>query len=294
MKPAAFDYRCPDSLDEALRILADAGDGAKVLAGGQSLLPMLNLRIVRPRLVVDIGRLLELDYLRRAADGGLCIGALTRHRVLESSPLVAAMFPVVPEVMPHVAHLAIRNRGTLGGSLSHADPAAELPLLARLLDATLVVRSAAAERRVAARDFFLGPLSPALRPEELLVAVEIPALAHQGWGFDEVARRAGDFALAAAGVVLQVEQGRIACARVALTGVGDVPLRCPGAEALLAGRELDRAPDQALLERAAQAACDGLQPRQDLQASAALRLHLAAVVVHRALRKAWQRATGAA
>ena len=294
MKPAAFDYRCPDSLDEALHILADAGEGAKVLAGGQSLLPMLNLRIVRPRLVVDIGRLLELDYLRRAADGGLCIGALTRHRMLESSPLVAAMFPVVAEAMSHVAHLAIRNRGTLGGSLSHADPAAELPLLARLLDATLVVRSAAAERRVAARDFFLGPLTPALQAEELLVAVEIPALVHQGWGFDEVARRAGDFALAAAGVVLQVEQGRIACARVALTGVGDVPLRCPGAEALLAGRALDQAPDPALLEQAAQAACDGLQPRQDLQASAALRLHLAGVVVHRALRKAWQRATGAA
>ncbi len=294
MKPAAFDYHCPDSLDEALQILADAGGSAKVLAGGQSLLPMLNLRIVRPRLVVDIGRLLELDYLRRAADGGLSIGALTRHRVLESSPLVAGVFPVVAQAMHHVAHLAIRNRGTLGGSLSHADPAAELPLLARLLDATLVVRSAAAERRVAARDFFLGPLSPALQPEELLVAVEVPAWAHQGWGFEEVARRAGDFALAAAGVLLRVEQGRIACARVALTGVGDVPLRCAGAEALLAGRALEQPPHPALLEQAAQAACDGLQPRQDLQASAALRLHLAGVVVHRALRKAWQRATGAA
>lgn len=288
MKPAAFDYRRPDSLDEALRILADAGDSAKVLSGGQSLLPMLNLRIVRPRLVVDIGRLLELDYLRRGESGGLLIGALTRHRVLESSPLAAEVFPVVPEAMQHVAHLAIRNRGTLGGSLSHADPAAELPLLARLLDATLVLRSAAAERRVAAQDFFVGPLSTALRPDELLVAVAIPALAHQGWGFEEVARRAGDFALAAAGVVLQVEQRRIVCARVALTGVGDVPLRCPRAEELLAGQVLE----PALLEQAAQAACDTVQPRQDLQASAALRLHLAGVVVQRALRKAWQRATG--
>lgn len=288
MKPAPFDYCCPDSVEEALEILSARAGDAKVMAGGQSLMPMLNFRVVQPALIVDISRLLELDCLRERADGGLSIGALTRHRVLETSPLVARRFPVIPETMKHVAHLAIRNRGTIGGSLSHADPAAELPMLVRLLDATIVARSVRGERLIAADDFFLGPLTSALDEDELVVRIELPGLAHNGWAFDEFARRAGDFALAAAGAVLQVTQGRITAARLAMMGVGDTPLRRREAEAALVGHSLS---DQ-VMATAVTAACASLEPRQDLQASPEFRRHLARVMVERVLQTAWARAAG--
>lgn len=290
MKPAPFDYCCPESVGETLAILQGQGGDAKLMAGGQSLVPMLNFRVVRPALIIDISRLLELDYVRERADGGLDIGALTRHRVLETSPLVAARFPVIGEAMRHVAHLAIRNRGTLGGSLSHADPAAELPMLALLLDATLVATSTRGERRIPASAFFLGPLTNALKEDELVVRVELPGLSHNGWAFDEFSRRAGDFALAAVGVLLDVADGRVRAARVAMMGVGDTPLRRPDAEAVLLGSDLG--PD--VIERAAVAASESLEPLQDLQASPAFRRHLAAVLTRRVLHKAAQRALGGA
>jgi carbon-monoxide dehydrogenase medium subunit len=288
MKPPAFDYCCPDSVDEAIDILSRHGSEAKVMAGGQSLVPMLNFRVVRPALVVDVSRLLELEFVRERGDGGLTIGALTRHRVLETSPLVAQRFPIIPEAMKHVAHLAIRNRGTIGGSLSHADPAAELPMLVRLVDATIVARSVRGERSIPAHDFFVGPLTTCLREDELVVRVEIPALPHDGWAFDEFARRAGDFALAAAGVMLQVGDGQITDARVAMMGVGDTPLRRPEAEGVLISRSLS----DAVVSDAVRAACAGLEPRQDLHASPDFRRHLAAVLMERVLRKAWARAMG--
>jgi carbon-monoxide dehydrogenase medium subunit len=288
MKPAPFEYSCPDSIAEALELLARHGEEAKLMAGGQSLVPMLNFRVVRPGRIIDIGRLLELDYVRERPDGGLVIGALTRHRVLETSTLVAQRFPVIPEAMRHVAHLAIRNRGTIGGSLSHADPAAELPMLVVLLDATLVLRSLRGERAVPAREFFTGPLSTVLRADELVERIEIPGLAAHGCAFEELSRRAGDFALAATGVVLQLEGTRIRSARVAMMGVGDTPLRCPQAEAVLEGGELT---DETLVA-AVRAACGPLQPRQDLQASPDYRRHVAGVLLQRALRRAWSHATG--
>jgi carbon-monoxide dehydrogenase medium subunit len=288
MKPAPFDYCCPDSVDEALEVLSTRAGEAKVMAGGQSLVPMLNFRVVRPELIVDVSRLLELEYVRERADGGLTIGALTRHRVLETSPLVVRRFPVIPETMKHVAHLAIRNRGTIGGSLSHADPAAELPMLVRLLDATIVARSTRGERSIPAADFFVGPLTSALREDELVVRIELPGLTHNGWAFDEFARRAGDFALAAVGVLLDVTGGRITMARVAMMGVGDTPLRRHEAEAALTGNALS---DQ-VMANAVKEACASLEPRQDLHASPEFRRHLAGVLMERVLGKAWERAAG--
>jgi carbon-monoxide dehydrogenase medium subunit len=289
MKPAPFDYVCPDSVEEAIDILSRHGGDAKVMAGGQSLIPMLNFRVVRPGLVVDITRLLELDYVRPRGDGGLVLGALTRHRVLETSPLVRERFPIVPQATKHVAHLAIRNRGTLGGSLSHADPAAELPMLARLLDATIIARSRRGERALAAAEFFVAPLTTALLDDEIVVRVEWPALpAGMGWSFEEHARRPGDFALAAVGVLLSIEDGRVREARIAMMGVGDTPLRRAQAEDLLHGQALDGA----LVRHAAAAACETLDPRPDLHASPQLRRHLARVLTERALHAAWRRAQG--
>jgi CO/xanthine dehydrogenase FAD-binding subunit len=291
MKPAPFDYCCPDTIDEAVEVLAANVDDAKLMAGGQSLTPMLNFRVVRPALIIDISRLLELEYVRERRDGGLTIGALTRHRVLETSALVASRFPVIPETMHNVAHLAIRNRGTIGGSLSHADPAAELPMLSRLLDAVIVARSVRGEREIPASEFFVAPLTTALDDDEIVVRVELPGLpAGMGWCFQEFARRAGDFALAAVGVLLDVQGGEIREARVAMMGVGDTPMRRPEAEAVLTGKALS---DEVMTD-AVHAACDSLQPNTDLHASPEFRRHLAGVLMERVTRKAWQRAAGVA
>lgn len=291
MKPAPFDYCCPDTIDEAVEVLAANVDDAKLMAGGQSLTPMLNFRVVRPALIIDISRLLELEYLRERNDGGLTIGALTRHRVLETSALVANRFPVIPETMRNVAHLAIRNRGTIGGSLSHADPAAELPMLSRLLDAVIVARSVRGEREIPASEFFVAPLTTALDDDEIVIRVELPGLpAGMGWCFQEFARRAGDFALAAVGVLLDVQGGEIRQARVAMMGVGDTPLRRPEAEAALTGKTLS---DEVMAD-AVHAACDSLQPNTDLHASPEFRRHLAGVLMERVTRTAWQRAAGVA
>lgn len=285
MKPSVFDYACPDSVDEAVALLA-ANPDAKVIAGGQSLMPMLNFRVVRPSMLVDIGRLLELDYLRETEDG-LRVGALTRHRTTETSPLVARMFPIIAEAMRHVAHVAIRNRGTIGGSLSHADPAAELPMLAILLDARIVTRSAAGGRVIEARDFFVGSLSNALEEDEIVVHIDFPRLlAGTGWAFEEFARRAGDFALASVAVLLERDQANcVRHPRIAMMGVGETPLRIPAAEDLLRGQPWS----EELMQAAVRAACDPLQPNADLHASPDYRRHLAAVLAERALRDAWSR-----
>jgi CO/xanthine dehydrogenase FAD-binding subunit len=289
MKPAPFDYCCPDTIDEAVEVLAANIDDAKLMAGGQSLTPMLNFRVVRPALIIDISRLLELEYVRERGDGGLTIGALTRHRVLETSALVASRFPVIPETMHNVAHLAIRNRGTIGGSLSHADPAAELPMLSRLLDAVIVARSVRGEREIPASEFFVAPLTTALDDDEIVVRVELPGLPPgMGWCFQEFARRAGDFALAAVGVLLDVQGGEIREARGAMMGVSDTPMRRPEAEAVLTGKALS---DEVMAD-AVHAACDSLQPNTDLHASPGFRRHLAGVLMERVTRKAWQRAAG--
>jgi len=290
LKPVSFAYCRPDTIDEALAVLADGRPDTKVLAGGQSLVPMLNFRVVRPQRIVDIQRLLDLDHIRALAGGGLVIGALTRHRTLETSTAVAERFPVIPAAMRHVAHLAIRNRGTLGGSLCQADPAAELPMLMRLLDATMVLRSTRGERRVAAADFFAGPLTTVLCDDELLVEVELPGLvAGAGWGFEEFARRAGDYALAAVAVVLEPGEGHVAGARVAMMGVADVPLRFAAAEARLIGLPIQSPLPEAFVDRWVADTCDQVPARHDLVASAAFRRHLARGLLARQLQVAWSR-----
>src|SRR5271156_5579720 len=239
MKPPVFDYVAATSIDMALAVLADAAGEAKILAGGQSLMPMLNFRLLRPSILVDINRISGLGYIED--DGAtIRIGALTRHFQLETSAVIARHLPIVSHAMTHVAHLAIRNRGTIGGSVSHADPAAELPMLAVLLDAALLIVSASGKRMVAARDFFLDALTVDLGGSELLTEIALPKLPRRtGWGFEEVARRHGDFALAAVATTLTLSGGRIAEARIASTGVGPTALRATEAETLLVGRRLN-------------------------------------------------------
>jgi CO/xanthine dehydrogenase FAD-binding subunit len=286
MKPPAFDYIAATSIDMAVAALAAAGGDAKIIAGGQSLLPMLNFRLLRPSVLVDINRVAGLAYINETT-AAIRVGALTRHFQLETSPVIARYFPVMSCAMTHVAHLAIRNRGTIGGSLSHADPAAELPMLALLLDATLHVVSASGERTVAARDFLLDALTVDLGGGDIVTEIILPKLPPRtGWGFEEVARRHGDFALAAAAVTLTVADDAIAQARIALTGVGPTPLRAADAETLLTGHALE----DGLINRAIEAVRAVLAPATDLHASSDYRRHLAGVLTGRALAAAWRRA----
>jgi CO/xanthine dehydrogenase FAD-binding subunit len=287
MKPVAFDYVRADSVREAIALLAEAGPDAKLMAGGQSLVPMLNFRVVRPSIIVDIGGLVELDYQRERPDGGMSIGALTRHRTLETAERVARRFPIIPEAMRHVAHLAIRNRGTIGGSLSHADPAAELPMLVRLLDARLTVESVRGRREIAAADFFRAPLTTALEDDEMLTGVELPMLPDgTGWAFEEFAKRAGDYALAAAGVLVQCADGCITTARVAMMGIADTPIRLDALERALVGLPATPEAIRACVARAAQ----DLSPREDLHASSGYRRMLSRTLLARVTARALERA----
>ena len=286
MKPAAFDYVAADSLEAGLSVLERAGADGKILAGGQSLLPMLNFRLIRPSILIDINPIPGLAYVEDTG-GAVRIGALTRHHTLETSSVVKAHLPVLAAAMRHVAHLAIRNRGTLGGSLSHADPAAELPMLALLLDARIGVRSRRGRRVVAARDFFVGALSTALGEDEILTDVELakpPAGA--GWAFEEVARRTGDFALAAVGVTISARDGKAAEVRIAMMGVGETPLRAPAAEAVLAGTTIGAA----AVAEAAAAVEAAARPMADLHASLDYRRFLVGALARRAIGTAWRRA----
>jgi carbon-monoxide dehydrogenase medium subunit len=286
MKPPPFEYVVAGSVEAATAALAAADGDAKVLAGGQSLVPMLNFRLLRPAILVDINRVSGLSHIREDGDT-IRVGALTRHHQLETSPVVARHFPVLSAAMGHVAHLAIRNRGTIGGSLSHADPAAELPMMALLLDATLTIVSPAGAREVAAGDFFLGALSADLEPHDLVTEIAFPKLpADTGWGFEEVARRHGDFALAAVATTLTVVNGRIADARIAVTGVDETAKRARDAEAMLAGEALT----PALRDAALESIRASITPNTDLHASADYRRHLAGVLAGRALDAAWRRA----
>jgi CO/xanthine dehydrogenase FAD-binding subunit len=290
MKPAAFDYIAADSIAMAVAALAQAGDDAKIIAGGQSLVPMLNFRMLRPSVLVDVNRIAGLDAIAETTEA-IRIGALTRHYQLETSPLIARHLPVLSCAMTHVAHLAIRNRGTIGGSLAHADPAAELPMMALLLNAELRIASAAGERTIAARDFFLGVLTVDLAASEIITEVVLPKLPPcTGWGFEEVARRHGDFALAAVAATLTASNGAIEQARIALTGVGPTALRITEAEGLLIGHALE--PD--LVSRAIDAVRAAIAPETDLHASSDYRRHLAGVLTGRALVAAWRRANESA
>ena len=287
MKPATFEYVVVDSVMKAVTVLSEARGEAKILAGGQSLVPMLNFRLIRPAILVDINRIRELAFIEETGNT-IRVGALTRHYELEISPVLAKHLPVVASAMTHVAHLAIRNRGTIGGSLSHADPAAELPMMALLLNARLHVVSSKGERTVAALDFFRDALTVDLGEDEIVTEIHLPKLPpNTGWGFEEVARRAGDFAVAAVAATVTASDGKIEEVRIALTGVAPTPVRAQKAEALLRGEKIETK----LIERVIEAVRSMIAPDSDLHASSDYRRHLAGVLTGRAVRAAWKRAT---
>jgi CO/xanthine dehydrogenase FAD-binding subunit len=291
MKPAPFEYLAPDSLDAALDVLARSGGDAKLLAGGQSLIPVMNFRLAQPSLLVDLNRVRELDYVRRE-DGGLRLGAMTRQRTLERDPLVAELAPLLRETVPFIAHPQIRNRGTVGGSLAHADPAAELPAVAVALDARFRLRRAGGERWVEARDFFSGLFATVLEPDEMLVEVALPPPPPRtGWAFLEIARRHGDYAQAGVAARVTLDDGG-ACreARLVFLSVGDVPVEAREAARLLAGAGGDA--EDAIAAAAEKAARDEIDPTGDIHASSDFKRHLARVIAGRALRRAFARAKG--
>jgi carbon-monoxide dehydrogenase medium subunit len=289
VKPAPFDYVLAGSAGEAVEALARHRDEAKVLAGGQSLVPMLNLRLSRPAVVVDINGAGELDYLRES-DGTLTVGALARQRKLER--WAAASVPLIAEALSLVGHAAIRNRGTVAGSIAHADPSSELPALLLCLDGAVVARRAGGERVVSAGDLYVAPLTTTLTPEELVTEVRFALPPPQaGWGFAEVARRHGDFALVGAAALLwRGADGLVAGARLALFGVGATPVRGLAAEAALVGNE----PTASRIGEAARAAAARLSPDSDIHATAEYRRRVAAVLAERALTAALARCGRAA
>ena len=295
MKPAPFDYFTPATLDEALALLAEHGADAKPLAGGQSLIPAMNFRLARPAALVDLNRIGELSYIRSERDGrgggATAIGAMTRQRAVERSEVVARAAPLLAEAMPSIAHPQIRNRGTVGGSIAHADPSAELPAVMLALEARFRTRSATGERSVPASEFFKGLLETALQPGELLVEIAVPPLLpRSGTAFLELARRHGDYALVGVAAVVTLDaRGRCTAARITFLSVGDGPVLATEAGKTLAGQT----PSEELLRAAADAAATrDVDPPSDIHASAAYRRQLVAVLTRRALARAFERAEG--
>jgi CO/xanthine dehydrogenase FAD-binding subunit len=283
MKPPPFEYDAPETLDGVLTLLAEHADDAKVLAGGQSLVPLLNFRLARPARIVDINRVGELDYIRRRA-GRLHIGALTRQASLERSDIVGAYWPLLHDALRWVAHPQIRNRGTVGGSIAHADSAAELPVALAALDGAVRVRSARGERTVGWRELFVTHLTTSLDPDELLVEVEVPPVTPQtGTAFAEYARRHGDFALGGASVTITLDpSGTCVTAAVALLGAAPTPIRAGEAERVLVGRPVD----EGAVREAAAAAVRDVNPTGDIHGGSAYRRRLIEAMVRRAITEA--------
>jgi len=284
MKPAPFRYHAPDSIGEALHLLAEHGDEAKVLAGGQSLIPAMNFRLAQPAVLIDLRRIGTLAYLREDGER-LAIGAMTRQREVERSRLVAEMAPLVHQTMPLIAHPQIRNQGTFGGSIAHADPSAELPAVAVATDAVCRIRSVRGERTVGAAEFFTDLFETALEPDELLVEVAVPAVRPRtGTAFQEVARRHGDYALVGVAATVTLDgDGRLEDARIVLMSVGPGPVAAVKARQRLLGE----APGEALVAEAAKvAAQEDVDPPGDIHASVPYRRRLAEVLTRRALTEA--------
>jgi carbon-monoxide dehydrogenase medium subunit len=288
MKLPPVEYEAPTTVAEAIDLLAEHGDEASVLAGGQSLIPLLALRLARPAVLIDINGVAGL-YGVSATDGQVAIGATTREYVAEESGIVAGTLPLLAAALPLIGHEAIRSRGTIGGSLAHADPAAELPAVARALDAEFVVRGPSGERVIPAAQWFEGYLTTARRGDELLVEVRFPAAGPDtGASFEEVARRHGDFAIVGLAASLTLSGEAISDARLAFAGLSDVPVRAVEAEDLLVGE----GPSAELFDEAAHRATEDIDPPADLHGSADYRRKVAAVLVRRGLRAAADSAGG--
>lgn len=286
MKPAPFFYRSPDTLEEVTAILAQSGDSAKVIAGGQSLVPMLNMRLARFEILVDLERIARLKSLSSGRDG-ITVGAMVRQVEIEEKSEVAEAAPLLAKATPLIGHFQIRNRGTVGGSIAHADPAAEYPAVALALDAEMELTGGSGSRRVPASSFFTGMWETAIRPDEILTAVSFPAWGQAGFAVEEVARRHGDFAMAGACTGIRLDgNGRVERAAISLFGVASTPVRAPEVESSLAGMVADDVdPHEVGQEVAAK-----LEPPEDLHASSSLRRRIAAAVVRRSLEGALKEA----
>jgi aerobic carbon-monoxide dehydrogenase medium subunit len=282
MKPAAFDYVRPASLNEALQALARHGTNGRILAGGQSLVPMMNLRLLKPGALIDINRIPGLNGIR--VDGAeLVIGALARHAELLSSPLVAKSCPLMAEAYPCVAHGPIRNRGTLAGNISHADPASEMPAVLAACNATIVAASSQGTRKIAAGAFFTGPLSTALKTGEMVTEIRIPAApTNQGWSWIEEANRQGDLVLAGVGITLTIAGGQCTQASLAIAGMQTAGVRLANVEQQLVGQAID----DARIDAAAKLARGSVEPGDSYHADPTYRRELVEVLVARALRAA--------
>ncbi|MFQ5649873.1 MAG: FAD binding domain-containing protein [bacterium] len=292
MKPAPFQYFVPQTLEEAFSLLDEHGFDAKLLAGGQSLVPTMNFRLAQPAVLIDLNHVEELFYIRKHNQKGVHIGAMTRQATLERSELITKHAPLIAETMPHIAHPQIRNRGTLGGSLAHADPASELPAVMFALEARFRIQSRSGDRWLEAKDFFVDLFTTDLAPEEMLTEIVIPPLPPEtGCAFQEVSRRHGDFALVGVAACLTLnEAGGCQAARIVLLSVGSTPVRAHQAEQVLVSRGLT---DEALHEAAQTAAEQEIDPPADMHASSDFRRQLAKVLTERALKQALERARSA-
>lgn len=290
MKPAPFDFVAPDSLEGALAALEQHGYDAKILAGGQSLIPAMNFRVMQPSVLIDINRISSLSYIQKTDRGGLRIGATTRQRTVEKSDLVAETAPLLHETIPNIAHLQIRNRGTIGGSLAHADPAAELPVLALTLEARMKIQNQTGERWVVAADFFEFMFMTALEPNEILTEVEFPPMAaNTGWAFEEFARRKGDYAMAGVAALLETDNdGVVTKARLGYLNLADVPFLAAEAQSILEGEK----PTREIIRAAAEQASREVEPAGNVHATPEYQRHLARVLTERALKRATERLNG--
>jgi CO/xanthine dehydrogenase FAD-binding subunit len=287
MKPAPFKYIAATSLAHALALKAEHGDDAKFLAGGQSLMPAMNFRLARPGILIDINEIEGLSGIRPSA-GATRVGPLTRYRALQRDATFARLFPLIGEALPHIAHPQIRNRGTIGGNLSHADPASELPAIAVALKARFRVQAAKRERWIEASDFFVSALTTALRPDEMLVEIELPlAKPRSGSCFMEIARRRGDFAIVGvAAMVTLANKNECADVRLAFCGVGETPVDASSAAGILIGRALT----ETAISDVAASVQTMIDPSGSIQATADYQRHIAGVLTERALQTAHQRA----
>ncbi len=288
MKPAPFQYVAARSLDQALQLKAEHGDEAQFLAGGQSLVPTMNFRLMQPAMLIDINPLTRLAGVQQCGPDSLRIGALTRFGILQRDPATARDLPLVHEALPHIAHPQIRNRGTIGGNLAHADPASEMPAIVLALAGKLRAQSVRGERWIAAADFFAGALTTALEPDEMLMEVELPiAQPHSGTCFVELARRRGDFAIIGVACTLRLDaDGRCAQARIGLCNAGDVPVFAAPASDSLLGRRIGR-PE---IDEAAALVQRSIDPGGSIHASKEFQRHIAGVLTARAVATANERA----
>lgn len=286
MKPAAFQYHRPRKIDEALSLLEEVGEDGKILAGGQSLMPLMNFRLAQPAHLIDINFIEGMDYIRRE-NGYLKVGCLVRQARLLNDPLVKLHCPLLADACEYVGYTQTRNRGTLCGSLAHADPAAELPAVLLALDGVLTVRNVTTTRNIAARDFFRSYLTTALTSGEMILEVSLPEIPEgSGWAFLEFARRFGDFAIVGVAALIVAEKDEISGARIALIGVGEKPWREPELEETLVGKS----PSSDLFDKIGAEIAAKINPMPDIHASESYRRSLAQVLTRRALAEAWRKA----